>query len=206
VDSRARHPVITAPAVARSDYDPLEPQALAWDDPHRASSSPPSARRRPTSTARDLHPSRVFLTCVRARFSYLLVRLTVRRRPRELRRLLLLRGELLALAVQVQERGGVLLGEAHAVTRVHAQSTEGALLPLWMRTAQSGSLAALGYTPAVPLCFCKPGQAESVRLAIKNSTFDIRQINFEIDRYVVEGTTGNNEDQYVLFPDYGYNI
>ena len=34
----------------------------------------------------------------------------------------------------------------------------------------------------------------------------IRQINFEIDRYVVEGTTGNNEDQYVLFPDYGYNI
>jgi hypothetical protein len=85
-------------------------------------------------------------------------------------------------------------------------STEGALLPLWMRTAQSGSLAALGYTPAVPLCFCKPGQAESVRLAIKNSTFDIRQINFEIDRYIVEGTTGNNEDQYVLFPDYGYNI
>ena len=85
-------------------------------------------------------------------------------------------------------------------------STEGALLPLWMRTAQAGSLAALGYTPAAPLCFCKPGQAESVRLAIKNSTFDIRQINFEIDRYVVEGTTGNNEDQYVLFPDYGYNI
>ena len=128
--SRARHPVITAPAVARSDYDPLEPQALAWDDPHRASSSSPSARRRPTSTARDLHTPRVFLTCVRARFSYLLVRLTVRRRPRELRRLLLLRGELLALAVQVQERGGVLLGEAHAVTRVHAQSTEGALFRL----------------------------------------------------------------------------
>ena len=40
----------------------------------------------------------------------------------------------------------------------------------------------------------------------KNSTFDLRQINFEIDRYVVEGTTGNNEDQYVLFPDYHYNI
>ena len=85
-------------------------------------------------------------------------------------------------------------------------STEGALLPLWMRTAQSGSLAALGYTPAVPLCFCKPGQAESVRLAIKTSTFDLRQINFVIDRYVVECTTGNKEDQYVLFPDYGYNI
>ena len=85
-------------------------------------------------------------------------------------------------------------------------STEGALLPLWMRTAQSGTLAALGYVSAVPICFCKPGQAESVRLAIKNSTFDIRQINFEIDRYVVEGTTGNKEDQYVLFPDYHYNI
>ena len=85
-------------------------------------------------------------------------------------------------------------------------TTEGGLLPLWMRTAQTGSLSALGYTPSVPLCYCKPGQGESVALAIKNSNFDIKNINFELDRYIVDGTTGDNTEQYVLFPNYQYNI
>jgi len=84
--------------------------------------------------------------------------------------------------------------------------TEGGLLPLWMRTAQSNSLTALGYTTAVPLCYCKPGTSESIALAIKNSGFDIKNINFEIDRYVVEGTQGNSSNQYVLFPNYHYNV
>ena len=85
-------------------------------------------------------------------------------------------------------------------------TTEGGLLPLWMRTAQTGSLSALGYTPSVPLCYCKPGQGESVALAIKNSNFDIRNINFELDRYIIDGTAGDNTEQYVLFPNYHYNI
>jgi len=88
--------------------------------------------RAPTSSVhRARSPSFVYISLAHSRApSYLLVRLTIRRRPRELGRLLLLRGELLALAVQEQERGRVLLGEAHAVTRVHAQSTEGALFRL----------------------------------------------------------------------------
>jgi len=83
--------------------------------------------------------------------------------------------------------------------------TEGGLLPLWMRTAQDSNTA-LGYTTAVPLCYCKPGTSQSIALAVKNSGFDIKNINFEIDRYVVEGTEGNNADQYILFPNYHYNV
>ena len=84
--------------------------------------------------------------------------------------------------------------------------TEGGLLPLWMKTAQGDGLSALGYVTAVPLCYCKPGTSESIALAIKNSGFDIQNINFEIDRYIIQGTQGNSDDQYVLFPNYQYNI
>jgi len=85
-------------------------------------------------------------------------------------------------------------------------TTEGGLLPLWMKTAQGNSLSAIGYVSAVPLCYCKPGQAESIRLAIKNSDFDPKNINFEIDRYIVDGALNNDQEQYVLFPDYQYNV
>jgi hypothetical protein len=84
-------------------------------------------------------------------------------------------------------------------------TTEGGLLPLWMRTAQTGNQA-LGYTTAVPLCYCKEGTSQNIALAVKNSGFDIKNINFEIDRYIVEGTEGNSADQYILFPNYQYNV
>ena len=84
-------------------------------------------------------------------------------------------------------------------------TTEGGLLPLWMRTAQTGNQA-LGYTTAVPLCYCKEGTSQNIALAVKNSGFDIKNINFEIDRYIVAGTEGNSADQYILFPNYQYNV
>ena len=84
--------------------------------------------------------------------------------------------------------------------------SEGGLLPLWMKTAQGENVTAQGYTTAVPLCYCKPGTSESIALAVKNSGFDIKNINFEIDRYVVSGTEGNSADQYILFPNYEYNV
>jgi len=58
------------------------------------------------------------------------VRLTVSRGPRKLGRLLLLVEHLLALAVQEEERGGVNLGQAHAVTRIDAEAAERALFRL----------------------------------------------------------------------------
>lgn len=84
--------------------------------------------------------------------------------------------------------------------------TEGGLLPLWMKTAQGNTVSAIGYTTAVPLCYCKPGTSESIALAVKNSGFDIKNINFEIDRYVIDATEGNSAEQYIVFPNYQYNV
>ena len=74
--------------------------------------------------------------------------------------------------------------------------------PLWMRTAQVTGQAELGYVLAVPLCYCKPGQADSVILNIKNSGFDFKNINIEIDRYNIDSTNGNSNEQYIPFANY----
>ena len=46
-------------------------------------------------------------------------------------------------------------------------------LPLWMRTVQSGEKAPLGFTLAVPICYCNPGLSALVkkRIADKNLKF-----------------------------------
>lgn len=85
-------------------------------------------------------------------------------------------------------------------------TTASEFLPLWMRTAQEGTIQQLGYITAIPLCYCKTGTSQTIASAVKNSSFDFSQLNFEIDRYIVDNTTGNDTEQYVLFPDYDYNI
>lgn len=85
-------------------------------------------------------------------------------------------------------------------------STKGSLLPLWMRTAQPGSVNQLGYVTAVPLVYCKPGTSQFVLSAIQNNTFDIKSINFEVDRYVVSKSNETSDKQYVMFPNYEYNV
>ena len=84
--------------------------------------------------------------------------------------------------------------------------TDGNFLPLWMRTPQENNIEALGYTPAVVLSYCKPGTANDILLNIKNSNFDFSNINFTIDRYIIDSTKGNSNDQYILFANYDYNI
>jgi hypothetical protein len=84
--------------------------------------------------------------------------------------------------------------------------TDGNFLPLWMRTPQENNIEALGYTPAIVLTYCKPGTANNILLNIKNSNFDFTQINFTIDRYIIDSTKGNSDEQYILFANYDYNI
>jgi len=79
-------------------------------------------------------------------------------------------------------------------------------LPLWMRTAQDGSIAEIDYVAAIPLCYCKPGTAQLVKENIENSEFDFKQINYEIDRYIVESTDESNSEQYLLFGNYKFNM
>ena len=84
--------------------------------------------------------------------------------------------------------------------------TENEFLPLWMRTPQVGVNQPLGYVMAVPLCYCKPGTSASIVLALKNSDFDFKTLDYEIDRYIVDSTTESGSEQYIMFPNYQYNI
>lgn len=78
-------------------------------------------------------------------------------------------------------------------------------LPLWMRTPQAG-YQELDFVSAIPVCYCKPGTADGILLNIKNSNFDVKSINFEIDRYIVKRSEGTNQEQYILFANYQFNV
>jgi hypothetical protein len=84
--------------------------------------------------------------------------------------------------------------------------TERDFLPLWMTTAQSTSVQELGYVTAIPLCFCKPGESATIALNIANSEFNFRTLDFEIDRYIIDATTGNSYEQYIPFGNYAFNV
>jgi hypothetical protein len=57
----------------------------------------------------------------------------------------------------------------------------------------------LGFVKAVPLCFTLPGQSSTILLNIKNNGFDFSQINYEIDRYIIDSVTGYGNDKYLAF-------
>jgi hypothetical protein len=75
-----------------------------------------------------------------------------------------------------------------------------------MRTPQANNIEALGYIPAVVLAYCKPGTGESLLLNVKNRNFDFTQINFDVDRYVLDSSKGNSNEQYILFANYDFNV
>ena len=84
--------------------------------------------------------------------------------------------------------------------------TENEYLPLWMLTPQNNRTAATGFINAIPICYCKPGEGQYILDNIKNSNFDFTTIDYEIDRYIIDATTGNSTDQYLSFTNYRYNI
>ena len=82
-------------------------------------------------------------------------------------------------------------------------------LPLWMQTAQIPELQELGYVFAVPLAYVQPGNAEQIKLNVVNyinsGNFDFNKINYDIDRYIIDATDGNSDEQYIIFANYSYN-
>lgn len=84
--------------------------------------------------------------------------------------------------------------------------TEINFLPLWMRTSQPGAVATLGFVNAIPLAYCKPGQSTSVKNAITNANIKFNQFNYDIDRYVIDSTTGVSQEKYLMFANYKYNL
>ena len=84
--------------------------------------------------------------------------------------------------------------------------TDNNFLPLWMRTPQLNNIEALGYVPCVVLAYCKEGTSQDILLNIKNNGFNFNSINFEIDRYIIDSTQGNSNEQYIVFANYDFNI
>lgn len=77
--------------------------------------------------------------------------------------------------------------------------TERNYLPLWMRTPQTRSGIEQGFTKAIPLCYCLPGEADYIMLNIKNSGYDFKTIDFTIDRVIIDSVTGETGDKYIMF-------
>lgn len=84
--------------------------------------------------------------------------------------------------------------------------SENEFLPLWMLTQQTLGQGQLGYVTGVPLAYCKPGTSDTILLNIKNNEFDFKNIHFDIDRYVIDSTKGNSNEQYLVFANYQYNV
>ena len=84
--------------------------------------------------------------------------------------------------------------------------TDSNFLPLWMRTPQENAIEELGYVTAVPLCYCKPGTGDDILLNIKNSNFDFTNLDFTVDRYIIDSTKGNSNEQFILFANYDFNV
>jgi hypothetical protein len=77
--------------------------------------------------------------------------------------------------------------------------TERNYLPLWMRSIPLGEKQELGFTLAVPLCYCKVGTAADIVLNIKHSGFDFKLLDYTADRYIIDSVTGDASDKYLVF-------
>ena len=84
--------------------------------------------------------------------------------------------------------------------------TENEFLPLWMLTPQDNRTAATGYIKAIPLCYCKPGEGDYILANIIDSGFDFTNIDYEIDRYILDNSTGDSADRYLNFTNFKYNV
>lgn len=73
-------------------------------------------------------------------------------------------------------------------------------LPLWMRSIQPDSRVETGFVKALVLCYTKPGKANIIKAKIKARNFDFKDLDFEIDRYLIDIIYGNIQDKYFAFP------
>lgn len=84
--------------------------------------------------------------------------------------------------------------------------TENEFLPLWMTTPQTNKVAATGFIKAVPLCYCKPGEGQYIYDNIVNNGFDFSQLDFEIDRFIIDSDINDVQEKYLKFHNARYNI
>ena len=85
-------------------------------------------------------------------------------------------------------------------------ANEREFLPLWMRSSQETATQEIDYVTAMVLCYCKPGTSNIIKENITQSGFTFNQINYEIDRYIVDGTAEQSQEQFLLFANYKFNV
>lgn len=85
-------------------------------------------------------------------------------------------------------------------------AASGDFLPLWMRTQQGAKTQQTQYVPAIPICYTVPGKSNAIVENIKNSGFDFKTINYEIDRYIVNTTLEDTGEKIILFANYKFNV
>jgi len=76
-------------------------------------------------------------------------------------------------------------------------------LSLWMRTPDPETGIRLGYIPAAVLCYTIPNQGIQILKNIEDfnsNNFDFKDIDFEIDRLVVENNLTTPIPEYLIFP------
>ena len=79
-------------------------------------------------------------------------------------------------------------------------------LPLWMRSIQDDGIFESGFVNAFTICYAKPGKSQEIISRIKLSGFDFKQLDFEIDRYLIDVLDNNFEDKYLAFPQRGEKL
>lgn len=79
-------------------------------------------------------------------------------------------------------------------------------LPLWMRTIQTGARLEQGYVKALPLCYAKPGKGVEIASRVRASNFDFKDLDFTIDRYIIDVIDGEFQDKYLAFPQTGEKL
>ena len=84
--------------------------------------------------------------------------------------------------------------------------TENDFLPLWMTTPQDNRSAATGFVKAIPICYCKPGEGTYILENIDNASFDFGQLDYEIDRFIIDSDLNDVAEKYLKFTNNRFNI
>jgi hypothetical protein len=76
-------------------------------------------------------------------------------------------------------------------------------LPLWMRSINLSTNQKPGFVLGVPLCYCKVGKSKDIVLNInnyiKNSDFNFNNIDFTVDRYIVDIVSPDTGNKYIVY-------
>lgn len=73
-------------------------------------------------------------------------------------------------------------------------------MPRFMRTVQNNNGSSFGFILAAPLCYTTPNNGITIQKRIAASGFDFKNLDFEVDRLIVENNPSSEGNKYLIFP------